>query len=134
MSEVNPDDDTVRRWLIQHYRFDPSRNQRRNVRVAAYDDESESRSELEKYTQKIRSEIAAGTRSNRETVSGVTFEPGHLAAQARGHEVRKAIEHGVDPEPFLQDGALPHNVSLLSFIEENAPQTTHWRNATDDGD
>jgi hypothetical protein len=121
MSEVDPDDDSLWRWVIYHYRFDPTRNQRRNVRVAAFDDESEFRSQLDQYTEVIRSEIAAGTRSNREWVSGIALEPGHLAAQARGHNVRRAIEHGVNPEPLLRSGPLPHNMALLTFQDEDSP-------------
>jgi hypothetical protein len=119
MSEVDPDDDSLWRWVIYHYRFDPTRNQWRNVRVAAFDDESEFRSQLDQYTEVIRSEIAAGTRSNREWVSGIALEPGHLAAQARGHMVRRAIEHGVNPEPLLREGSLPHNMALLSFHDQD---------------
>lgn len=121
MSEVDPDDDTIWRWVIHHYRFDPMRNQRRNVRVAAYDDESEFRSELDRYTELIRSEIAAGTRSNSESISGIALEPGHLAAQARGHDVRRAIEHGVNPEPLLRTGPIPHNMALLGSHDEDSP-------------
>ncbi|MET4637701.1 hypothetical protein [Mycetocola sp. 2940] len=121
MSEVDPDDDTIWRWVIHHYRFDPTRNQRRNVRVAAYDDESEFRSELDRYTELIRSEIAVGTRSNRESVSGIALEPGHLAAQAGGHDVRRAIEHNVNPERLLRTAPIPHNMALLGFHDEDSP-------------
>jgi hypothetical protein len=121
MSEVDPDDDTIWRAVIHHYRFDPARNQRRNVCVAAYDDESEFRSQLDQYTEVIRSEIAAGTRSSREWVSGMALEPGHLATQARGHNVRRAIERGVNPEPLLRNGPPPLNMALLSFHDEDSP-------------
>lgn len=38
---VDPDDDSVWRWVLQHYRLDPQRKQRRNVIVAAYDNAAE---------------------------------------------------------------------------------------------
>ena len=123
MTEADPNDDTIRRWVIHHYRFDPARNERRYVVAAAYDDEREYLRELERYDVRIRSEIAAGTRSDREMVSGTTWEPVHLAAQKRGHAVRRAIEHGVDPEPLLRDGPLPSNMAVLTFSEDASPPT-----------
>lgn len=114
MAEVDPEGDTIWRWVLHHYRFDPARREWRNVVVAAYDNEGQFHSEFERYGETIRAEIAAGTRNSRESLSGVTLEPGHLAAAARGHNVRRAIEHGVNPERLLSDGALPHNMAMLT--------------------
>jgi hypothetical protein len=69
------------------------------------------------HIQIIRDEIAAGTRSSCENLSGVTPEPGYLAAAARGHNVRRAVEHGVNLKRVLATGALPHNIALLTFAE-----------------
>ena len=86
--------------------------------VVAYDTEREFERELDRLSTQIEAEIAAGTRSNREHVSGVLLEAGYLAAQARGHDVRRAIEHGVDPEPLLRGGPLPSNMAILTAHEE----------------
>ncbi|TFC17924.1 hypothetical protein E3O19_05380 [Cryobacterium algoritolerans] len=119
MAEVDRNDDTIWRWVLHHYRFDLARRERRNVVVAAYDSESEFQTEFERYTQIIRDEIARGTRSSRENLSGVTLEPGHLSAAARGHNARRAIEHGVSPERVLTTGALPHNMAVLTFTKDD---------------
>jgi hypothetical protein len=118
VAEVDHNDDTIWRWVIHHYRFDPARRERRNVVVAAYDNESEFQTEFERYTQIIRDEIAGGTRSSGENLSGVTLEPGYLAAAARGHNARRAIEHGVSPERVLTTGALPRNMAVLTFTKD----------------
>src|SRR5271166_5524637 len=34
---VDPDDDSICRWVVSHFRYDPARNERRNVVVAAFD-------------------------------------------------------------------------------------------------
>ena len=34
MSEVDPNDDSIWRWVLKHYRFDPERGERRRVVVA----------------------------------------------------------------------------------------------------
>ena len=41
MPRVDPDDDSIRRWVLRHYRYDPHRRQRRHVFVAAFDDKRE---------------------------------------------------------------------------------------------
>jgi hypothetical protein len=122
VGEVDSEDDAIWRWVIHHYRFDPERGERRNVVVAAYDNEREFEMEFERYNQRVRSEINAGARSEFEHVSGVTRHPGYHAEQARAHLVRHAIEHGVDPRPRLQGGKLPSNVSIASFSSDVADQ------------
>jgi hypothetical protein len=38
MSVIDPKNDSTARWVVHHYRWDPERNERRNVVVAAFDD------------------------------------------------------------------------------------------------
>lgn len=120
MAHVDHADDTIWRWVIQHYRFDPARRERRNVIVAAYDSETEFRAEFDRYVEMIRGEIAAGNRSPQESVSGTTLEPGHLAASARGHNVRRAIAHGASPARILNSGPLPDNMAVFTFTQDDA--------------
>ena len=115
MAEINRKDDTVWRWVIHRYQFDPSRRERRNVVVATYDNEREFQTEFDRHAQILRNDIAAGARSSRENLGGVVLEPGYLAASARGHNVRRAIEHGVSPGRLLVTGPLPQNMAMLTF-------------------
>lgn len=96
MPEVDPGDDSISRWVIYHYRFDPERRQRRNMVVAAYSDEVEFEAALAAYHRRIQKEIDSGTRSSAEHVSGVLWPPGYRAAQARARTLRKAIVRGAD--------------------------------------
>jgi len=41
VAEVNPDDDSIDRWVLWHYRYDLDRRQRRNVVIAAFDNAEE---------------------------------------------------------------------------------------------
>jgi hypothetical protein len=118
VARVDHEDDTIWRWVIQHYRFDPERRERRNVIVAAYDSQTEFEAEFARYVEMIRGEIVAGSRSPHENLSGITLEPGHLAAAARGHHVRRAIEHGVSPERILSTGPLPSDMAVLTFTKD----------------
>lgn len=115
MAQVDPDDDSVARFVVQHHRFDPRRNQRRNVVVAAYDNEPEFRSAVDELSASIRAGIAAGTRDPEESVSGVHWPPGHRAEQALGRLVSDAVAHGVDPRPLLRGKRLPPNVAVFGW-------------------
>jgi len=119
---VDPDDDSVWRWVLQHYRFDPQRRQRRNVTVAAYDNAAEFEAALSAHDRRIRVEIDAGDRDPREHVGGVVWPPGYHAEQARGRLVRDAVGHGVDPRPLLEDGPLPSNVVVFGWDADGQ----HW--------
>lgn len=46
MGRVDPDDDSLHRYVVWHFKFDDARNERRNVVVAAFDDEAEFFAEL----------------------------------------------------------------------------------------
>jgi hypothetical protein len=41
VSEVDPKDDAIERWLVMELRYDPDRRERRNVVIAAFDSEDE---------------------------------------------------------------------------------------------
>src|SRR5580700_7663243 len=41
MAQVDPADDSIKRFIVRHYRYDPERRARRHVVVAAFDNEPE---------------------------------------------------------------------------------------------
>ena len=111
--------------VLYHYRFDPERGERRNVVVAAYDDEAEFHSQLARYAAAVTAEIAAGTRSPRENVSGGEKEAGYQAAHARGRNVGRAIAHGASPRAIMNSGSLPSNMAVISFSADDPDPPTH---------
>ncbi len=115
MGQVDPDDDSIGRWVIRHYRFDPARREHRNVVVAAYDDESQFDAEFERHSSAVTAEIAAGDRPADEYVNGGWVGAGGSAAAARGRQVRRAIEHGANPARLIATGPLPRNMAVLGF-------------------
>jgi hypothetical protein len=126
MTLVDPDDDEIWRWVIEHHCFDPGRGERRPVVVAAYDNAQEFERELQRYADRVHREIRAGSRSGRESVSGRVLHPGYRAEQARAHMVRRAVEHGADPRALMDDGRLPPNMAMFGLDEggrhSSAPQ------------
>ncbi len=113
MGRVEPEDDSIRRFIVRHYRYDPARRERRHVVVAAFDNEPEFLA----CAERIRAEIAQRREREeradpREHASGVVCEPGYLRRAANGHLLRRAFKHGVAGLQF-EELELPLNMSCL---------------------
>jgi hypothetical protein len=88
--EVDPDDDDALRYVLYHYRYDDERHERRNVVVAAYDNEPEFMGRMEALRDELRARAASGEGNPRETVSGTVLTPGHHRdAQAQRWNARR---------------------------------------------
>ncbi|OSC38453.1 hypothetical protein [Mycobacterium decipiens] len=112
MARVDPDDDSIQRWVVYHYRYDPDRSERRNVAVAAFDDPHEFHAELETRSAQLRArEESASDVDAAEHISGQIHQPGYRRLQQNARLLRRAIEHGVMP-PHIEDLDLPLNVAL----------------------
>ena len=51
MASVDPADDSVRRFIVRHYAYDPSRHERRHIVVAAYDNEQEFKNRIDRLSR-----------------------------------------------------------------------------------
>jgi hypothetical protein len=112
MARVDVADDTVERFIVCHYRYDPQRRERRNVVVAAFDNEPEFLALMQAVRADIERRRQAGEPVDpRERVSGLLHEPGYLRRAANGHLAMRAIRHGA-AGPWLQDLELPANISV----------------------
>ena len=115
MARVDASDDSIRRFVVSHYRYDPQRHERRHVVVDAFDDEAEFLQSMESIRRDIDERRAAGGHVDRnEHASGVVYEPGARRRAATGHLVRSMMAHGVDPRPWIDLDDLPSNVALFS--------------------
>jgi hypothetical protein len=113
MAQVSADDDSVRRWVVWHYRYDADRRERRNVAVAAFDNADEFHAELEKRAAQLRSDRESGEVPDAaERISGRMYEPGYLRLQQNAHLLKRAIEHGVAPA-VIDEMELPSNVTYI---------------------
>ncbi|GAB3077604.1 hypothetical protein [Pedococcus soli] len=119
MARVDAEDDSIRRFVVRHYRYDPARHERRHVVVAAFDNEREFTALLESIRDDIEKRRAAGEPVDRnEHASGTVHEPGDRRRAATGHLIRRAMEHGVDPRPWINMDDVPSNIAFLSLGEE----------------
>jgi hypothetical protein len=98
VASVDPDDDTITRFVALHYRYDPARHERRDVVVAAFDHEHELVDFLASESDALKSRQATGDADGHERITGVVLEPGdHESAQDQRLR-RRAHDHGVDAE------------------------------------
>ncbi len=102
---MDVEDDTIRRYVLWHYRYDPQRHERRNVVLAAFDDERVFMSCLQRLQAEIsrRRDAREGV-DPREHRSGGVDEPDQLWRAAYGHLIRRMMEHGVDPPTLDRPG------------------------------
>lgn len=111
MVAIDPSDDSLHRFVVRHFRYDPERRERRPVVVAAYDNEGELIAHLESARDDIeRRQRDGGPVGSNEHASGVVWEPGHQSKAAYGRFVQRALRHGVDPSPWLDRSRLPSNM------------------------
>jgi hypothetical protein len=79
VAEVDPSDDSRSRWVLQWFRFDPERNERRNVTIAAYSSKREFDREFRKLQAELEVLKSDGRAEDAEHISGVKYEKGRLA-------------------------------------------------------
>ena len=100
---MDSSDDSRARWVLQWFRFDPERNERRRVTVAAYS----RKREFDRAFRKLQAELDALKAEDRaedvEYICGVKHRKGHLAGiqqireQDRLRRQKHRSESGNDP-------------------------------------
>jgi len=80
---VDPDDDSLARHVVWHYRYDPQRRERRDVTVAAYDDDAEYVNQLRRLQADLADRKGRGEAELVERISGTFKPPGCDAEQRR---------------------------------------------------
>lgn len=112
MPRVDPEDDSIERFIVCHYCYDAERRERRHVVVAAFDSEREYRACFEIVQADIRRRREAGEPvDTSEHVSGRIYEPGYLRRAANGHLVMRALRHGA-AGAWIDELELPSNISV----------------------
>jgi len=114
VARVDPDDDSLRRYIVRHYRYDPERHERRHVVVAAFDSRREFSACFRAVSEDMQRRESAGPEVDpSERVSGIVQEPGSGRRAANGRLVRRALSHGVAPGPWMDDLEMPSNMAVF---------------------
>ncbi|HUB55342.1 MAG TPA: hypothetical protein VMB04_09285 [Mycobacterium sp.] len=112
MARVDPDDDSIYRWVVRHYRYDPGRKERRHVVVAAFDNAEEFHADIEQRAAQLRAyKEGRDDIDQADYISGVTRQPGYQRLQRNSRLLKRAIEHGVAPAGVV-DVDLPSSVGI----------------------
>ena|SRR6478752_6727121 len=127
MGIVDVTDDSIRRFVVRHYRYDPERRERRHVVVQAFDTEGEFDALIGAITADIRHRRARGDRVDRsEHASGVVYEPGDRERAAAGHRLRRMMEHNVSPTAQDDRADLPSSIARLRAPESTEQPRHRW--------
>jgi hypothetical protein len=90
MVAVSPEDDSRHRYVLNHYRFDPERRERRNVVVGAWDTEAEFSREERRLRDVVARRKSAPDGDARESLSGAVLGPGDLAERRRARVLERS--------------------------------------------
>ena len=119
MADVRADDDTIQRFVVMHYRYDPDRRERRNVVVAAFDNEAEFQARVTSLAADLRTRRESDDPPDvREHISGVVLEPGHHALQRNARLLLRAVRHGA-ASGTIRNLSIPAHLALLSAEHED---------------
>lgn len=122
MAQVDPLDDSIKRFIARHYRYDPERREWRHVIVGAFDNEREFRDCIDRTAAEIRARREGGEAvDRREHATGSVHEAGYLRRAANAHLLRRAMRHGVRELP-LDEIDLPSNVAVFRFRQKRPPR------------
>jgi hypothetical protein len=125
VARVDPEDDSILRYVVQHYRYDPERHERRKITVAAFDNEHEFEALLDEIEEDIRRRRKAGDDDvdPDEHASGVVHEPGYRRQQQNARLLTRALKHGVWPSNLDEDD-LPASVGIVRVEASDPPAAT----------
>jgi hypothetical protein len=114
VAHVDLTDDSIRRYIVRHYRYDPERHERRHVVVAVVDSKREFQAEYERADAALKGRRARGDDVDpREHITGTIREPGDDRRAAHGHLLTRALKHGVRLDDWVDDLDLPRNVAVM---------------------
>jgi hypothetical protein len=77
VAQVDPDDDKITRFVLWHNTFDPMRNERRHVVLAAYDTEAAFKAALSPLYEDLLRRRETGIAHPTEHYGGELRYPGH---------------------------------------------------------
>lgn len=115
MGTVDLWDDSIERFVVWRYAFDPACHQRRHQVVAVVGQSREFEKIRNRLNKRLRRRRACSEQVDlQEGYSGTVLQPGAHRLAANGHLVKRAIAHGVWPAQ-LRQVELPSNVGVLEF-------------------
>lgn len=117
MAEVDPADDGIERFVVQHYRSGANRKSRERVALAAYDNMTEFEHRLGSEHLQLERRLAEGTADPWERIAGIQMEPGYQLHAAEKRQFMKNVSHGVARPASPSD--IPEGITYMAVSEED---------------
>lgn len=76
---IDPNDDSIDRWVISHYRYDPERRERRNMVVACFDNRRASMKFFDRANSELKVAQSEGRADKKERITGARLKAGYRA-------------------------------------------------------
>jgi len=92
--QVDADDDSITRYIVQHYRYDDVRHERRWLTVAAFDNELEFEAYLDEAVARLTAAKQSPGADKNETIRGVELRAGYKQRARSQRTLERLIEHG----------------------------------------
>jgi hypothetical protein len=123
MARVDPDDDSISRFVVQHFRYDPERRQHRRIPVAAYDNEAEYEAGIAALQADLDRRRREGEDVDpRERATGMSHRAGDRDRQAYRRFLMRSFSHGVDVRPFLAERPAPGGLVFMFLDDEDGTE------------
>lgn len=103
--QVDADDDSITRYIVQHYRYDDVRHERRWLTVAAFDNELEFEAHLDEAVARLTAAKQSPGADKNETIRGVELRDGYKQRARSQRTLERLIEHGGPVPTELIDDA-----------------------------
>jgi hypothetical protein len=98
VAEVDPEDDSIGRYIVRHYAYDAARRERRHQTIVAFDDRMQSEAYIHDANARLRALQAVDRDVDPvEYYSGVLKPAGEDHRQHLRRVAQAAIEHGAQP-------------------------------------
>jgi len=122
VARVDPDDDGIRRFVVQHFRYVPERRQFRRVPVAAFDNEAEFNAAIDALKADLDRRRRAGEDVDpRESATGTGYSAGDRERATYSRFLKRTFRHGVDVRPFLAEREPERGMVFLFLDPEDTP-------------
>lgn len=132
VATVDPDDDSLLRHVVRHFRYDPARHERRHVTMCAYTTLSEFEAAFNQLVADLDERRTLSKEVDpQEYISGVTLEAGHRTLQANGRLVGRMFARNAYNAEFVAALELPPNVGIVTAGFDDSDEAGTDRCQTD---
>jgi hypothetical protein len=98
VAEVDPQDDSIGRYIVRHYAYDPARHERRHQTIVAFDDQMQFEAYIHDANARLRALQAVDRDVDPlEYYSAVVKSAGEDHRQRLRRVAQAAIQHGAQP-------------------------------------